>query len=122
MEWSRNVDGFYGQPSAFASWRYEREPLEANVERKQYVRDPNEKGATLLMKPADVEVYRRLSTTLRTDAQPEPKDGYKITVEEGVVTLRGEVATEAEKQDLEAKARTVPGVQRVDNQLKVSSK
>jgi len=122
MEWSRNVDGFYGQPSAFATWRYEREPLDPSVDRKQYVRDPNEKGASLLMKPADVEVYRRLSTTLRTDTQPEPKDGYKITVEEGVVTLRGEVATEAEKQDLESKARTVPGVLRVDNQLKVRSK
>jgi len=122
MEWSRNVDGFYGQPSAFASWRYEREPLDTAVDRKQYVRDPNEKGATLLMKPADVEIYRRLSTTLRTDAQPAPTDGYKIIVAEGVVTLTGQVATEAEKQDLESKARTVPGVQRVDNQLTVGGK
>jgi sporulation protein YlmC with PRC-barrel domain len=118
-EWSRNVDGFYGRPSAFATWRFEREPLDVSVDRKQYVRDPNEKGATLLMKPADVEIYRKLSTTLRTDAQPAPTDGYKITVEDGVVTLRGQVDTESEKQDLEAKARTVPGVLRVDNQLKV---
>lgn len=118
-EWSRNVDGFYGQPSAFANWRFERESLDTTVDRKQYVRDPNEKGATLLMKPADVEIYRRLSTTLRTDARPAPTDGYKITVEEGVVTLRGQVDTEAEKQDIEAKARTIPGVLRVDNQLKV---
>jgi sporulation protein YlmC with PRC-barrel domain len=121
-EWSHNVDGFYGQPSAFASWRFEREPFDGTVERKEYVRDPNEKGATRLMKPADVELYRRLSTTLRTDATPEPTDGYKITVEDGVVTLRGRVDTEAEKQDLESKARTVPGVQRVDNQLTVRSK
>jgi len=121
-EWSRHVDGFYGQPSAFASWRFEREPLDGSLDRKQYVRDPNEKGATRLMKPADVEIYRRLSTTLRSDATPVPTDGYKITVEEGVVTLRGQVDTEAEKQDLEAKARTVPGVQRVDNELKVKSK
>jgi len=120
-EWSRTVDGFYGQPSAFANWRFEREPLDGS-DRKQYVRDPNEKGATLLMKPADVEIYRRLSTTLRTEARPEPTDGYKITVEEGVVVLRGQVDTEAEKQDIESKARTVPGVQRVDNQLKVKSK
>jgi uncharacterized protein YrrD len=123
-EWSRSVDGFYGQPSAFANWRFERETLDGSLERKEYVRDPNEKGATRLMKPADVEIYRRVSTTLRTDATAtaEPTDGYKITVEEGVVTLRGQVDTEAEKQDLESKARTVPGVQRVDNQLKVRSK
>jgi len=123
-EWSHNVDGFYGQPSAFATWRFEREPLDATLDRKEYVRDPNEKGATRLMKPADVEIYRRLSATLRTDATAtaEPTDGYKITVEEGVVTLRGQVDTEAEKQDIESKARTVPGVQRVDNLLKVKSK
>jgi len=118
-EWSHNVDGFYGQPSAFANWRFEREPMDVSTDRKQYVRDPNEKGATRLMKPADVEIYRQLSTTLRTDARPEPTDGYNITVEEGVVTLRGQVATEAEKQDIESKARSVPGVQRVDNQLKI---
>jgi sporulation protein YlmC with PRC-barrel domain len=121
-EWSRTVDAFYGQPSAFANVRFERDPLDGSLDRKEYVRDPNEKGATLLMKPADVEIYRRLSTTLRTDARSEPTDGYKITVEEGVVVLRGQVDTEAEKQDIEAKARTVPGVQRVDNQLKVKSK
>jgi sporulation protein YlmC with PRC-barrel domain len=122
-EWSRNIDGFYGQPAAFAHWRFEREPLDGSIDRKQYVRDPNEKGATLLMKPADVEVYRKLSTVLRTDAaRPEPTDGYQISVEDGVVTLRGQVDTEAEKQDLEARAKTVPGVQRVDNQLKVKGK
>jgi len=122
-EWHRTIDGFYGQPSAFASWRFERDPLDGTPDRKEYVRDPNEKGATLLMKPADVEVYRRLSTTLRTEAaRPVPTDGYKILVEDGVVTLRGQVDTEAEKQDLESKARTVPGVLRVDNQLTVRNK
>jgi len=121
-EWSRHVDGFYGQPSAFANWRFERDPLDGSLDRKQYVRDPNEKGATLLMKPADLEIYRRLSTTLRTDATPAPTDGYKITVQDGLVTLRGQVDTDAEKQDLESRARTVPGVQRVDNQLTVKGK
>jgi uncharacterized protein YrrD len=121
-EWSHNVDGFYGQPTAFANWRFERETVDSTIERKQYVRDPNEKGATRLMKPADVEIYRRLSTTLRTDATPVPADGYKITVEDGLVTLRGQVDTEAEKQDLESKARSVPGVQRVDNQLTVKGR
>jgi len=121
-EWSRTIDGYYGQPSAFATWRFERDPLDSSADRKQYVRDPNEKGASLLMKPADVEIYRRLSTTLRTDARPEPTDGFKITVEEGVVTLRGQVDSQAEKQDIESKALTIPGVQRVDNQLKVKSK
>jgi len=123
MEWSRTIDGYYGQPSAFATWRFERDPLDASsADRKQYVRDPNEKGASLLMKPADVEIYRRLSTAVRTDARPEPTDGFKITVAEGVVTLRVQVDSEAEKQDIESKARAIPGVQRVDNELKIKSK
>ena len=120
-EWTRNVDGFYGQPNSFANWRLERDTLDTTttVDRKQYVRDPNEKGASRLMKPADVEIYRRLSTALRTDARPEPTDGYTITVDEGVVILRGQVDTEAEKRDIESKARSIPGVTRVDNELKV---
>ncbi len=122
MEWSRHVDGFYGQPSAFASWRMERDTLDTTVDRKQYVRDPNEKGASRLMKPADVEIYRRLSTELRTETRPVPADGYTITVDEGVVTLRGQVDTTAEKQDIESKARSIPGVSRVDNELTVKNK
>lgn len=41
---------------------------------------------------------------------------------DGVVTLRGPVKSEPEKSAIEAKARQVAGVKRVDNQLEVEVK
>lgn len=46
----------------------------------------------------------------------------KIITEAGVTTLRGPVESQAEKDAIEAKARAVPGVTRIDNQLEVKSK
>lgn len=42
-----------------------------------------------------------------------------IADKSGVVTLRGPVASQAEKDSIEAKAKAVAGVNRVDNQLEV---
>lgn len=42
-----------------------------------------------------------------------------VTEQSGVVTLRGPVDTQAEKDAIEAKAKAVAGVTRVDNQLEV---
>lgn len=44
-----------------------------------------------------------------------------ITDAAGVVTLTGEVASQAEKDSIETLAKTVPGVTRVDNQLTIKS-
>lgn len=43
----------------------------------------------------------------------------KVIVENGVVTLRGQVASQAEKDSVESLAKAVPGVTRVDNMLEV---
>ena len=45
----------------------------------------------------------------------------KIITNDGVVTLRGPVKSEHEKQAIAAKAQQVAGVQRVDNQLEVAA-
>lgn len=45
----------------------------------------------------------------------------KITSDHGVVTLRGVVNSQAEKDSIEAKAKAVTGVTRVDNQLEVKA-
>jgi osmotically-inducible protein OsmY len=45
----------------------------------------------------------------------------KIITQDGVVTLRGPVRNEGEKHKIEAKARAVRGVKRVDNQLEIAS-
>jgi hyperosmotically inducible protein len=45
----------------------------------------------------------------------------KIITNDGTVTLRGPVKSEKEKAEIEAKAKQVAGVKRVDNQLEVTS-
>jgi osmotically-inducible protein OsmY len=45
----------------------------------------------------------------------------KIITNDGIVTLRGPVKSEKEKVDIEAKAKQVSGVKRVDNQLEIAS-
>jgi osmotically-inducible protein OsmY len=45
----------------------------------------------------------------------------KIITNDGTVTLRGPVKSEKEKTDIEAKAKQVAGVKRVDNQIEVAS-
>jgi len=45
----------------------------------------------------------------------------KIITNDGTVTLRGPVKSEKEKSDIEAKAKQVAGVKRVDNQIEVAS-
>ena len=44
-----------------------------------------------------------------------------MSVQDGTVTLRGTVADEIEKSNLNAIAANIPGVRRVDNQLEVKS-
>lgn len=43
----------------------------------------------------------------------------KIVTQGGVVTLRGVVESQAEKDSIESKAKSVAGVSRVDNQLEI---
>ena len=45
----------------------------------------------------------------------------KIITNNGTVTLRGPVKSEKEKAEIEAKAKQVAGVKRVDNQLEIAS-
>ena len=45
----------------------------------------------------------------------------KIVTNEGTVTLRGPVKSAEEKAEVEAKAKRIAGVKRVDNQLDIAS-
>jgi hyperosmotically inducible periplasmic protein len=54
-------------------------------------------------------------SALSTNAQ-----NVKIITQDGNVTLRGPVKSEQEKKEIEAKAKQVAGVKRVDNQLEVT--
>jgi osmotically-inducible protein OsmY len=118
-EWTKSVDAFYGQPASFAQGRFERQPLLGTPEQRQFVREP-QKGAELLTKQtADAELTQRINSTLQQELGVEAFQKLQITAAEGTVTLKGEVASEAEKQNIENKIKAVAGVQKVENQLTV---
>ena len=70
--------------------RYERQRLESSTDRREFVRDRNLKDASVQM-----------------------------TIDDGVATLRGEANDENQRRDIEAKVKSMQGVKRVDNQLKL---
>jgi hyperosmotically inducible protein len=45
----------------------------------------------------------------------------KVSVKDGVATLKGSVASEADKMDCETKAKSVSGITSVDNQLEIKA-
>jgi osmotically-inducible protein OsmY len=89
------------------------------------VRDRNEATKT----PTDQsenEADRTITQNVRKaltddDALSTNAKNVKIITSDGIVTLRGPVKNEKEKADIEAKARQVAGVKRVDNQLEIAS-
>jgi hypothetical protein len=112
--WTKSVDGFYGQPAQFThdydrsdrtSDRYDRD-----TDKRLYVRDPQQKGAEVLMRPADAILCEKVCDSI---------ENVQVNVNEGTVTLRGTVESEEAKRKLETRVRSIPGVQRVDNNLRV---
>lgn len=71
----------------------------------------------------DIEITAEIRRAVVDDAamSTNAKNIKIITAKGGVVTLRGVVDSEAEKDSIEAKAKAVAGVQSVDNQLEVKA-
>ena len=70
---------------------------------------------------ADVEVTRSIREAIaNTDAMSLNARNVKVIAENGVVTLRGPVDGELEKQAIVSIAMRTPGVTRVDDQLEVA--
>lgn len=69
---------------------------------------------------ADVKITADVRSAITSDsAMSVNARNVKIITQNGVVTLRGPVETQAEKDAIDAKAKAVAGVSRVDNQLEV---
>jgi osmotically-inducible protein OsmY len=77
--------------------------------------------------PEATEADRRITLDIRK-ALTERKTlsvharNVRIVTTQNVVELSGPVETEAEKKEVGVIAQTIPGVQRVENQLEVTSK
>ena len=75
---------------------------------------------------AENEADRTISQNIRQaitadDSFSTNAKNVKIITNEGTVTLRGPVKSEKEKTEIEAKAKQVAGVKKVDNQLEIAS-
>jgi osmotically-inducible protein OsmY len=70
---------------------------------------------------SDDSIYDHVKRKLAND--PDVKGGaLDIEVKEGVVTLRGKVETERQKQKAERLAKKVSGVKKVVNEIQLSTK
>ena len=109
-EWAKGVDGYYGQPSRE---RYERQRLGEAGDTRVFTRDPTTvKGAERLVQPADRAICEKVCEAI---------DNVQVDVDNGVAHLYGTVESEAARQNLETKVRSVAGVQRVESHLKVKN-
>ena len=70
----------------------------------------------------DVDITAAIRRALMDDASlSTAAKNITVITQSGVVTLKGAVATQAEKDSIEAKARAVANVVRIDNMLTVKS-
>jgi hypothetical protein len=134
-DWLRNVDRYYGQPSLTIQSHFERQEATGMTQGREPVRNPAEqKGATDLLnqQPPASPGAATMSAPATGDFVADKVNGVihqglgeragdvQATVKNGVVTLRGKVATGAQKQELEDQIKAVPGVDQVDNQLTIT--
>lgn len=71
---------------------------------------------------ADLKITESIREALmKDDSLSFTAKNVKIITEKGIVTLRGPVANQAEKDSIAAKARAVAGVTKVDNLIEVEA-
>jgi osmotically-inducible protein OsmY len=88
-------------------------------------RDRNDQNKTA-QDQSESEADRKISQDIRAaltsdDSLSTNAKNVKVITRDGTVTLRGPVKSDKEKTQIEAKAKHVTGVQRVENQLEVAS-
>jgi hypothetical protein len=133
-DWLRNVDRYFGQPSLTSQSRFERQEATGMTEGREPVRNPAErKGATDLLNqqppanpgaanmaaPTTGDVVSDKVNGVIRQGLGERAGDIQVTFKNGVVTLRGKVASEAQKHELENQIKAVPGVNQVDDQLTI---
>lgn len=109
-EWARRVDGFYGQPAPRD--RFARDNFRGADDSRTFVRDPQPKGAELLMTPQDGVLCEKICESI---------DVTHVRVQNGVTHIYGTVENEEARRNLERKVRAVPGVNAVESHLKVKN-
>lgn len=109
-EWTRNVTGYYGQPTT--QERIMREPARDVGGDRTYVREPGAKGGAELLTTQDTALSQKIA---------EKVDAPNVQVQNGVAHLYGQVESEEARQKLENQVRSVEGVKTVQSHLRVKS-
>ena len=87
---------------------------------------PNDRGDVTVLDQGNSESDRNITASIRKavvddDSLSMNAHNVKIITQGGVVTLKGEVESAKEKSAVEAKAKSVAGVAKVDSQLEVDT-
>jgi sporulation protein YlmC with PRC-barrel domain len=134
-DWIKNVDKFYGQPTAMTASRYERQESTRSTDAREQVRqstgskttddlvDPLRGSGTeqknLLSKPTNDDLTTRVNSLVREDLGDEAGN-LQVSVKDGIVTLTGRIPTAAQKQSLETRIKSLNGVQRIEDKLETT--
>jgi len=133
QDWAKGVDRFYGQPSAMELSRAERQEMDAATAGQEFVRTPAEpeKGSELLKpgalpepskpltapQPGDEETKASVSKLIKKTLGDTAGQDIHVSVEQGVVTLKGGTADAETQRQLDQQINGLPGVKRVDDLL-----
>ena len=69
--------------------------------------------------PSDLKVTQEIRQALIKGEFSMDAQNIKVITRSGTVTLRGPVATAAEREKITALVKTMPGIKSIDNQLQV---
>jgi len=71
---------------------------------------------------SDEAMHQRVCDSLRQNYSARTPETVSVTVQDGVVTLRGTVVSASEKRNIETTVKQMSGVRRVNNQLTVQNR
>lgn len=124
QEWARGIDGYYGQPNALNS-RFERESSQPSGMGREPVRSKGAQQQINQNNQSDMSsesLQTSVNDTIAQNTSADMASRIHVSINNGVVTLTGSVNSQSTKDTIESKVQSLPGVQRVDDQLTVQNR
>jgi sporulation protein YlmC with PRC-barrel domain len=133
QDWLSDVDRFYDQlglPPFTGQARFEREESGINQGREpvrtpagspsssmQYPNTgPSGQTVSTMTRPADEQLAAQINALVQQNVQNGSRN-IQVVIRNGVVTLRGRIPTEEQKELLEKQVKALPGVDRVQDSM-----
>lgn len=102
-----------------ASPQDSQQPMPDNTKNNKHQSEPTAEQQK--MNPADRAISQKIRKSIHEDSSLSTyAHNVKVITQNGKVTLRGPVRTEAEKSSIQAKAAAVAGEENVSNQLEIT--